>query len=148
MLAFLLGLAALALLLGTARGFERADVRTLRTLALWVAALGVLALLGLLLVTGRLPAAVGVVSLAAPFAVSLWREGAARRPAAGTGPRMSRAEALSVLGLRESASEAEIQAAWRRMMRAAHPDSGGSDWLAARVNEARNVLLGGRGRRH
>ena len=61
--------------------------------------------------------------------------------AAPGGGRMSRQEALAVLGLAEGASEDEIRAAHRRLMRAAHPDGGGSDWLAARVNEARDVLL-------
>ena len=54
---------------------------------------------------------------------------------------MDRAEALQVLGLHDPASDADVRAAWVRLMRAAHPDSGGSDWLAARVNQARDVLL-------
>jgi hypothetical protein len=61
-------------------------------------------------------------------------------PAGRSGP-MTRAEALAVLGLAEPASEAEIRAAHRRLMRGAHPDQGGSDWLAARINQARDVLL-------
>lgn len=62
------------------------------------------------------------------------------RGASAAGP-MGREEALAVLGLAEGASEADIRAAHRRLMRAAHPDGGGSDWLASRVNEARDVLL-------
>ena len=52
-------------------------------------------------------------------------------------------------GLRPGATEAEIRAAHHRLMRTAHPDSGGSDWLATRINLARDVLLGrtGAGRR-
>ena len=49
-----------------------------------------------------------------------------------------------MLGLRPGASEDKIRAAHRRLMRAAHPDSGGSDWMAARVNQARDILLGQR----
>ncbi|MFL1460678.1 hypothetical protein ACI6QG_00570 [Roseococcus sp. DSY-14] len=70
-----------------------------------------------------------------------WRvEGPAPPPAAG-GP-MTAAEALAVLGLAEGATRDEVRAAHRRLMQAAHPDRGGSDWLAARVNQARDVLLG------
>lgn len=72
-----------------------------------------------------------------------WRAAEAAQPppgAAGTG-RMTREEALAVLGLQEGADETAIRAAHRRLMRAAHPDHGGSDWLAARVNQARDVLL-------
>lgn len=78
-----------------------------------------------------------------------WREAASHHAGAGAPPpgrapggRMTRAEALEVLGLAEGADEASIRAAHRRLMRAAHPDQGGSDWLAARLNEARDVLLG------
>jgi curved DNA-binding protein CbpA len=55
---------------------------------------------------------------------------------------MTRPEALEVLGLSSSASKSDIQAAYLRLMRAAHPDRGGSDWIAARINQARDVLLG------
>ncbi|RVU33824.1 molecular chaperone DnaJ [Hwanghaeella grinnelliae] len=55
---------------------------------------------------------------------------------------MSRAEALSVLGLQDGCTSDEIREAHRRMMKSAHPDAGGSDYLAAKVNEAKDVLLG------
>lgn len=54
---------------------------------------------------------------------------------------LSRAEALAILGLDDGVDEATIRAAHRRLMRAAHPDQGGSDWLAARLNAARDLLL-------
>ncbi|MBK1662341.1 J domain-containing protein [Paracraurococcus ruber] len=72
-----------------------------------------------------------------------WREAEAAPPPGAAGPgRMTREEALQVLGLAEGATEEQIRAAHRRLMRAAHPDQGGSDWLAARINQARDLLLG------
>ena len=53
---------------------------------------------------------------------------------------MSRAEALSVLGLEEGADTSAVDAAHRKMIVRAHPDQGGSAYLAAKVNEAREVL--------
>jgi len=67
-----------------------------------------------------------------------WREEASGPSAEGP---MTRADALALLGLPEGASEEEIRAAHRRLMRAAHPDQGGSAWLAARLNAARDLLL-------
>ncbi|KIL97324.1 DnaJ domain protein [Paramagnetospirillum magnetotacticum MS-1] len=55
---------------------------------------------------------------------------------------MSRAQAYEVLGIPPGASPEEIQEAHRRLMRSAHPDAGGSTWIAARLNQARDVLLG------
>ena len=54
---------------------------------------------------------------------------------------MSRAEALEVLGLKEGASEQDIKAAYRKLIASAHPDAGGSDWMAAKLNEAKQILL-------
>jgi hypothetical protein len=74
-----------------------------------------------------------------------WREvdpGDPPRPPPSPPGKMTRPEAYSVLGLAEGAPEAEIRAAYLRLMRTAHPDRGGSAWLAARLNEARSVLLG------
>jgi len=65
----------------------------------------------------------------------------ARSDRPSQGGRMSRAEALSILGLQEGASRQEIMAAYRRLIKAVHPDHGGTDGLAIRLNEARDVLL-------
>jgi hypothetical protein len=55
--------------------------------------------------------------------------------------RMSRGEALEVLGLEPGAEEAEIRVAHKRLLRQVHPDRGGSAYLARRVYAARDTLL-------
>jgi len=144
------GLVALAVLLWAAQAFARARVANLKALLGWVAALAGLALGAGLLLTGRGLSALFAAVLLGPLAFSWWQEGKlpGPRPAGGPKParagRMPRTEALAVLGLQDPVSDADVRAAWIRLMRVAHPDSGGSDWLAARVNQARDTLLDGR----
>lgn len=56
---------------------------------------------------------------------------------------MSKAEARAILGVAADADAQTIHAAWRRLMARAHPDQGGTEGLAARVNAARDRLLKG-----
>ncbi|MCH8685950.1 DnaJ domain-containing protein [Pedomonas mirosovicensis] len=50
-------------------------------------------------------------------------------------------EAYAILGLKPGASRDAILAAHRRLMRIVHPDHGGTDYLAAKINQARDILL-------
>ena len=147
MILILLGLAALVVLLLAADGFSRARIATLKRLLAWIAALGGIALACLLLLTGRGLGAAGSLVLFAPMVVSWWRESKPAQSRPGPPPPpparggLSRPEALAVLGLAEGATIEEIQAAYHRLIQAVHPDKGGSDWLASRLNQARSVLL-------
>lgn len=80
----------------------------------------------------------------------VWREGADTdqgrgQGSTGTAGRMTKEEAYEILGLQPGASAAEIRKAHRRLMQRLHPDMGGSSFLAARINEARDVLLSDHG---
>ena len=80
-----------------------------------------------------------------------WRERAQKEAPGGTdsdtggGPQkgpMTRAEALEVLGLEKGAGEQDIRDAHHRLIAGLHPDHGGSNYLAAQINRAKDVLLG------
>lgn len=146
MLMLAAGLGMLAALLVAARSFSKASVATIKALLAWIAALAGLSLIALLLLTGRGPAALSGLVLFGPLVWNWWKQHAAAQgpappPPARRGSAMGRDEALQILGLADPVSESDVRAAWVRLMRVAHPDSGGSDWIAARVNQAKDVLL-------
>ncbi|WP_407174961.1 DnaJ domain-containing protein [Bradyrhizobium sp. STM 3562] len=75
-----------------------------------------------------------------------WREDAQRNAAGGqrratASSKMTKEEAYQILGLQPGAGRDEIAKAHRTLMKKLHPDQGGSTYLAARVNEAKDTLL-------
>lgn len=117
---------------------------------------GLLAMAGLLLLTGKMAFAFPVfgsalLSLLRQRSLLLWimRWLAARSLSAvdngahdhlAASP-MDQSRALGILGLPDDASEDEILEAHRRLIRKFHPDQGGSDYLAAQINQAKAFLL-------
>ena len=72
----------------------------------------------------------------------LWLTVASRqRVVAARSEAMSEAEARSLLGVPPTATPQEINTAWKRLMGRAHPDQGGTEGLASRLNAARDRLL-------
>ncbi|MBI1199738.1 MAG: DnaJ domain-containing protein [Phenylobacterium sp.] len=78
--------------------------------------------------------------------IGLWLAASVRKPAGARPPprtssRMSLDEARRILGVEPEATREEVQAAYTRLMRAVHPDKGGTAGLAAQLNAARDRLL-------
>ena len=141
-----------------ARGDEK------KKLIFWSIAGSIIAILGLLAVTGHLnvitAAIAGMVALLPramqllkylPFISRLYQQNKqdtqytqsnAQQPPPRGKQVMSTEEAMEVLGLKSGYSKDDVIQAHRRMMQKVHPDRGGSDYLASQINKAKDTLLG------
>lgn len=141
----IVGIALAFLLLMLLNWWAKADVKTAKSLLFW-AIIAVCAVIALaLFASGRGFAAI------LPIGFTVWKLFGANAKLGGTGGagkatprqsgRMSASEAREVLGVDEGASGDEINAAYRQLMAKYHPDKGGNDWMASKLNEARQTLL-------
>ena len=136
--------------------WSRTDVKSAKSALFWavIAVCGLLSLI--LMAAGRGGFAIVPVGYAAwqlfgkaMFAKGLYDKAKEFKSGAGSERKqaknsaMSHAEALEVLGLEEGASVEDINTAYKKMMARVHPDKGGNDWMAAKINEAKRVLLDG-----
>src|SRR5688572_6549903 len=95
--------------------------------------------------TGRFGAAVALLLVIFPLAWPFIKKkfgGMDEEKPASSSTAMTRAEALKILDIYDGASAEEIQDAYKRLMLKVHPDNQGSDWMAAKLNQARDLLLG------
>lgn len=125
---------------GLYRYILKSSPRQIKALFLAAAALGVGIAAFVFALTGKLPAAIAILAALWPIAVSYLRN----RPAAPAGEGnlpLTEREAYEVLGLPQGASPEDIRAAHLRLMKKVHPDQKGSDWLAKKINAAKDLLL-------
>jgi uncharacterized membrane protein len=80
------------------------------------------------------------VLTALPFILPHFRQAESRQSAA-SGATMTRQEAALILGVSPQARPDAVREAHRRLITKNHPDKGGNDYLAAKINQARDVLL-------
>ena len=153
----LIGLVVLVTALTLARWYATADVKNLKRTLAWLG-IGLLALAAAFLaLTGRMGAALAALAGLMVWAgriinlLHMGRQfggvfGAKRAPPGSSEPQMTEEEAFRILGLAPGATADEIKAAHRRIIEQIHPDRGGSDYLAAKVNIAKDFLLKAQGR--
>ena len=131
-----------------------------KKLILWSIIGSIVAVLGLLAITGHLnvitAAIAALIALLPramkflkylPFISRLYQQQKQGPQQAQTPPprgkkTMNIDEAMEVLGLKPGYTKEEVVKAHRRMMQKVHPDRGGSDYLAAQINQAKDTLLG------
>jgi DnaJ homolog subfamily C member 19 len=104
----------------------------------WLAAGGVLGAAIFLARLSRIPFATVLTAL--PFILPYLKSAEGAQEGAGM-PPMNRREAALILGVSTHASKDEILEAHRKLIVKNHPDAGGSDYLAAKINQARDILL-------
>ena len=97
-------------------------------------------------ITGRLAGAIAFVVAATPVVLGFLRERKEKKEDKTSAPKndekMTRKKALEILGLKKDATEKDIEAAYKKLMKKTHPDQEGSEWLAAQINQAHDFLRG------
>lgn len=88
-------------------------------------------------ITGRLPAALGLLGAISPFLLSHWHKKREKRRTSNGSIK----EAQEILNLGDSFTKEDIEKAYKNLMKKVHPDQGGSEALAKQLNQAKDALL-------
>ena len=128
------------------RFFINANTRQIKALFLTAAIAALVIALFYMALTGKLVAALGSGAAIIPFVISGLRDGKNKEKKQSSAREAkseinTREDALDILGLKEGASDEEIKAAYQKLMKKVHPDHEGSEWMAAKLNQARGYLL-------
>ena len=126
------------------RFFINANIKQIKALFLAASLATLVIALFYMALTGKLAAALGLGAAIIPFIVAYFRERRLMKDAPTPDTKTeikTRADALEVLGLEDGASEHDIKAAYKKLMQKVHPDHEGSEWMAAKLNQARDFLL-------
>ena len=145
MIWLLTGVAVLFLILRLVRLISQGDTAAFARMLKMTGGMVLAAAAILFALLGRLPMALvfgGTAAVLLGIPDGLFGRGANRNAAPTETGNMSREEAYEVLGLKPGASEYDIREAHKRLIKQSHPDQGGSDYLASKVNRAKDVLLG------
>jgi len=142
-------IATLVLLYLLWRGFRSAPPQQISKWLKRTAFIAIIGILLLLALTGRLHWLFVIVGAALPLLQRLWQAWRlirwARKNRQSIGPAaattLAKQQAYDVLGLQPGATREEIIKAHRSLMHKAHPDKGGSDEQASRLNTAKEILL-------
>ena len=128
------------------RFFLKATPHQMKSFFLTSVALVLLLALFFMAVTGRLAAALGLFVALLPFVREVWKmrktsKQGRQAPSSSGAYVMDKQEALEILGLEAGADRSEILRAYKDLMKKVHPDTKGSQGLARKLNEAKDVLL-------
>ncbi len=145
-------LLAIGLMIGAValyRFFLNANIKQIKAAFMVVCLAAIAIAMFYLSVTGRLPAAIALVVAIVPFVLSYLKakaaghsgRGAPHNNTSSTNKPMTHDEALEVLGLKKGASIDMIKDTYKKLMKKVHPDQEGSEWMAAKLNEAKDLLL-------
>lgn len=144
-------LLAIGLMVGAValyRFFLNANIKQIKAAFMVVSLVAIAIAMFYLAVTGRLPAAIALVVAIVPFVLSYLKARAAGHSGQdaphntnSANKPMTHDEALEVLGLGKGASVDMIKDAYKKLMKKVHPDQEGSEWMAAKLNEAKDLLL-------